>query len=102
MAGFMSMFGENYSLCFCWRYVQEFGQMGIEYMAQIWKQFQPEIWQRLTPRLCFICGRNQFLGGMLLFTVWEKNLSFLIILSFGKINKKMICAWNLRVYMLKV
>lgn len=46
-AGFIAMFGENYSLCYCWRYALEFGQMGIEYMVQIWKQFQPEIWQPL-------------------------------------------------------
>lgn len=62
MAGFMSMFGENYSLCFCWRYAQEFGQMGIEYMAQIWKQFQPEIWQRLTPVYVSFAAEISFRG----------------------------------------
>lgn len=45
-------------------------------------------------RLCFICGRNQF-SGECFCLLSGKNVSFLIILSFGKINKKMIWAPDL-------
>lgn len=68
--------------------------MGIEYMAQIWKQFQPEIWQRLTPVYVSFAAEISFWGKAFVYCL-GKNVSFLIILSFGKINKKMIWAPDL-------